>query len=95
MLRLYLTFDRDTEAEGPAEDGAGRGRRPHDAGGEQEAALRVGNLDPLGVGRLVQSLDRNEPHLPLLPGQRDHQLLLGDVLHLEHEPSVSNIIALA
>ena len=39
-------------------------------------------LDPLRVG-LVERLHRDEPHLPLLACQRNHQLLVVEVLDLE------------
>ena len=49
--------------------------------GEYDTAFGVSNLDPLRVG-LVQRLDGNQSHLFLLSGQRDHQLLFVQVLHL-------------
>ena len=96
LIENHLSFDRHAEAEGPAlalaaagRDGAaaahdGRRRRalPHDTGGEDDASLGVCDLDPLGVG-LVERLHRDQPHLPLLPSQRDHQLLALQVLHLQ------------
>ena len=100
-----LSLDRHAEAEGPAAvlsaagasgDGAaaahdGRRRRalPHDTGGEDDASLGVCDLDPLGVG-LVERLHRDQPHLPLLPSQRDHQLLALQVLHLQTKERKNN-----
>ena len=62
---------------------------PHDACGEDDASLGVCDLDPLGVG-LVERLHRDEPHLPLLPSQRDHQLLALQVLHLQTKERKNN-----
>jgi hypothetical protein len=79
----YLTFNCYTETEGSTENGAGRCRRPHDSRGEEETAFSVCDLDPLGIGRLIQSLDRDQAHLALLAGQGDHQLLLRNVFNLK------------
>jgi hypothetical protein len=91
----YLALNSDTEAEGAAEDGACRGRRPHDTGGKEEAALGVGYLDPFRISRLIQSLDGYEPHLALLAGQGDHQLLLGNVLNLNKKENNDYVMSMS